>query len=101
MQLGPVLTRKYYLKIVLAEKEKNITKEQVSFIGKITENTLAVRTSRDPDTSNSPYVQDWSAQNFVQDAGLTGRGWLFGHPECSWENATSTRGGAAWLPLRP
>ena len=25
-------------------------------------------------------MQDWSAQNFVQDGSLIGRGWLFGHP---------------------
>ena len=28
-----------------------------------------------------PYVQDGSAQNLVQDAGIFGQGWLFGRPE--------------------
>ena len=49
--------------------------------------------------NGSPYVQDWSAQNFVPDAGLIGRGWLFGRPEFFGKNATTTGGGAAWLSM--
>ena len=37
---------------------------------------------------DSLYVQDWSAQNFVQDVGLIGRGWPIGRPEFFWKNAT-------------
>ncbi|CAN0417483.1 unnamed protein product, partial [Laminaria digitata] len=37
--------------------------------------------------------------NFVQGAGLIGRGWPFGRPEFFWKNATKTRGGATWLAL--
>ena len=46
-----------------------------------------------------PYVQDWSAQNFAQDAGLIGRGCHFARPDFFFLNATETRGGVGWLPL--
>lgn len=45
--------------------------------------------------SDLPYVQERPAYIFVQDAGLNGRGWPFGHLEFFWKNATKTRAGAA------
>ena len=42
----------------------------------------------------SPYVQDWLTQNYVQDAGLTGRGGPSDRPDV-WKIVTKTRGGAA------
>ena len=44
-----------------------------------------------------PYVQDGSAQNLVQDAGIFGQGWLFGRPDAFCQNATKTRGEAKGL----
>ena len=53
----------------------------------------------------SHYVQGWPAQNFVQDAGLIGRGWLFGRPEffvgkTPPQHAAEPRG-CPWRPRAP